>query len=578
MIKVRLLKMLKEGTHHVILQILWQWLELVAQVIMVGCVANLISRVYYDKLSLKQLIIYILVAGFSVFARLFFDRLYTEASYEASVDVKKVMREQIYSKLLRLGSGYRQKVSSAQITQMMGEGVEQLEIYFGKYISQFIYALIAPLTLFIFLSQYNLKASLVLLVAVPLIPMVIMVVMKVARKLLDKYFQIYYGLGDTFLEKLHGMTTLKIYEADELAAKEMDEESEEFRRITMKVLSMQLNSTIVMDIVAYAGAAVGIAVTITEFGQGNMKLSEAIMFLLLSAEFFLPMRLLGSYFHIGMNGMKAADKIFDFLDIKEPAKGKEVLEGNSFNITLRNVSFAYEEEATIKGINMNIPSGKMVSIVGVSGSGKSTIAKLLRRQNNGYEGSITIGGKELKNINEESLMSKITAVSLDSYVFAGTVRENLLLGNPQANEKKLVGALKIMNLVDELEPKGGLEFRINEGGSNLSGGQRQRLVLARALVKNTPIYIFDEATSNIDMESEEIIMNVIRKLSKDMGKTIILISHRLANVVTSDAIFMLEDGSVAEFGTHSQLMEKEGAYANLYNAQHELECYAGGEA
>ncbi|MBE5916715.1 MAG: ABC transporter ATP-binding protein/permease [Pseudobutyrivibrio ruminis] len=578
MIKVRLLRMLKEGSRYVLLEILWQWLGLIAQVIMVYCIARLLSGAYYQKLELKQLALYIFVALFTVLARLVFDRLYTEASFKASIDVKRVMREEIYTKLLRLGSGYRQNVSSAQITQMMGEGVEQLEVYFGKYISQFIYALLAPLTLFVILSQYNLKASVVLLVAVPLIPIVIMVVMRVARKLLDKYFQIYYGLGDTFLEKLHGMTTLKIYQADEQAAVEMDEESEHFRKITMKVLSMQLNSTIVMDIVAYAGAAVGIGVTIMEFAAGNMKLAEAIMFLLLSAEFFLPMRLLGSYFHIGMNGMKAADKIFDFLDIEEPKSGKELLEEDKCSITLKNVAFAYEKEEILTGINMNIQPGQMVSIVGESGSGKSTIAKILRRQNRAYQGSITINGKELKNINEASLMSAITAVSLESYVFSGTVRENLLLGNRNASEKKLLGALKVMNLLEEFKPKGGLDFVLTEGGSNLSGGQRQRLVLARALIKNSPVYIFDEATSNIDMESEEIIMNVIRKLSKEMGKTIILISHRLANVVSSNQIFMLANGKIVESGTHQQLLKNNGEYAKLYNAQRALESYAGGEA
>ena len=579
MIKTRLLGMLKSGRKYVLLEVVWQWLGLIAQIIIVGCIARTLSKAYFHKLTMKQLLVYIGVALFSVFARMVFDRLYTEASFKASVDVKNVMRDQIYSKLLRLGSGYRKYVSSAQITQMMGEGVEQLEVYFGKYISQFVYALIAPVTLFLFLFQYNLKAAIVLLVTVPLIPVVIMIVMKVARKLLDKYFTIYYGLGDTFLEKLHGMTTLKIYQADEKALEDMDEESENFRRITMKVLSMQLNSTIVMDVVAYAGAAVGIAVTLSQFALGEMKLDEAIMFLLLSAEFFLPMRLLGSYFHIGMNGMKAADKIFDFLDIKEPKAGKEKLDKSSYDIVFKNVKFAYEKKGSkiLNGINFDVPTGKMISIVGVSGSGKSTIAGIIRRQFKGYEGAITVGGKELKSINEASLMSAITAVSCNSFIFPGTVRENLLLGNPKSSDKKLNSALNIMNLLEELQPLGGLDYALTEGGSNLSGGQRQRLALARALLKNSPIYIFDEATSNIDVESEEIIMKVIRKLSKDMGKTVILISHRLANVVSSNEILMLKQGSILEHGTHKQLMEKNGSYAKLFMAQHKLETYAGGE-
>ncbi len=578
MIKIRLLRMLKEGTRFVLLEILWQWLGLVSQIIIIGCVSRLISATFNHKIEGRQLLFYIAVMLFCIFARLIFDRLYTDASFEASVDVKRVIREEIYNKMLRLGSGYRKYTNTASVTQMMGEGVEQLEVYFGKYISQFIYALIAPVTLFLVLSQYNVTAATVLLVAVPLIPIVIMVVMKVARKVLDKYFQIYYGLSDTFLEKLHGMTTLKIYEADQAAQDAMDEESENFRKITMKVLSMQLNSTIVMDIVAYAGAAVGIAVSISQFAAGNMKLSQVLMFLLLSPEFFLPMRLLGSYFHIGMNGMKAADKIFEFLDIKEPDAGKEILDKDSLNIAFKKVDFSYDEENILKGITININQGKLVSIVGASGSGKSTIANLLTRRKLGYKGSITIGQKELKDINESSLMSVITTVSLESYLFMGTVRENLLLGNGKASDKKLLGVLKLMNLLEELESKGGLDFVLKEGGTNLSGGQRQRLILARALLKNSPIYIFDEATSNIDAESEEIIMKVIYRLQKEMGKTIILISHRLANVVPSDSIFMLSDGEVVESGSHKELLAKNGAYAKLYKAQQELENFAGGKA
>ncbi len=577
MIKTRLLKMLKEGRKYVLLEILWQWLGLVSKIIVVGAIARIISETYYKQLETKQLLIYIGVALFAVLGHLIFDRLYMDASFEASVEVKTVMRNEIYSKVLRLGSGYRKYVSTAALAQIMGEGVEQLEIYFGKYISQFVYALIAPITLFLLLFQYNLNAALVLLIAVPFIPIVIMIVMKIARKILDKYFKIYYGLGDTFLEKLHGMTTLKIYQADEAAADEMDEESENFRRITMKVLSMQLNSTIVMDLVAYAGAAIGIIVTLIEFSEGNMKLVEAIMFLLLSVEFFLPMRLLGSYFHIGMNGMKAADKIFEFLDTKELPEGKKIIKEGPYDITIRNMSFSYGKKEVLKDVYMDVPAGGLVALVGVSGSGKSTIAKLLRKQLRGYKGTIYVGDEDLANLNEKSLMSTVTTVSLDSYVFPGTVRDNLLLGNNRLNDDKLIKALEIMKLWKEFEVLGGLDLVLNEGGGNISGGQRQRLVLTRALLKNSPIYIFDEATSNIDMESEEIIMKVVRKLSRDMGKTVVVISHRLANVVSADKIFMLQDGSIAESGTHKELIEKRGSYYHLYKKQHELENYVNGD-
>jgi len=573
MIKTRLLKMLKEGTKYVGLEIVWQLLGLVAQVIIVGCVARIISRSFYATLGTSDLLIYLGVSLFAIFCKLVFNRLYTESSFRASAEVKTVIRQEIYNKLLSLGSSYREKVSTAQISQMMSEGVEQLEVYFGKYISQFVYALIAPICLFIFLSQYNSKAATILLVAVPLIPIVIMIVMKVAKKLLDKYFQIYYSLGDTFLEKLHGLTTLKIYQADQNAAEEMDAESEHFRKITMKVLSMQLNSTIIMDIIAYGGAALGIATTLKQYSMGKMTLEAAIMFLLLSAEFFLPMRLLGSYFHIGMNGMKSADKIFEFLDLKEAEDGKLELEDGPHNIMIRGLGFSYGKNPVLKDINMDIPAGSFVSIVGKSGSGKSTIAGILRKQNRKYQGAVFLGDKELKKISEQSLMSAVTTVSLDSYVFPGTVRENLLLGNPKTKDAKLIKALQLMNLWKELEQEGGLELVLKEGGTNISGGQRQRLCLARALLKNSPIYIFDEATSNIDMESEEIIMKVINKMSKDLGKTVILISHRMANVVKCDKIFLLEQGQILESGNHKQLMENNGYYAKIYASQRKLEKY-----
>ena len=578
MTKLRLLRMLKGDVKYVLQEVIWQLLGLFAQIIIIGCVARVISETYFNRLDTKQLIIYVAVALFSVLAKNVFDRLYMDAAFAASNDVKRVLRNNIYNKLLRLGVCYKQIVSSAQLTQMMGEGVEQLEIYFGKYISQFIYAFCAPLTLFLVLQQYNLKVAVVLVASVPLIPIVIVIVMKIARKVLDKYFQVYYELADTFLEKLHGMTTLKIYGADEDAAEEMAEEAERFRKVTMKVLSLQLNSTIVMDIITYVGTALGIAVTLNEFLNNNMSLDQAIMFLLLAIEFFRPMRQLGSYYHMGMNGIKSGDMILEFINLSEPQDGKIILREEPNNITIEDVSFAYEDEAVLKNISIDINEGQFISLVGLSGAGKSTIAKLICRRLRGYKGTIRVKGKNLKYIKEESLMSLMTYVSNNSYVFPGTIRENMLLGNEKASDKKLIGALKLMNLYDELEDRGGLDFELVEGGTNLSGGQRQRLVLARALLKNSPVYIFDEATSNIDMESEEIIMKVVRKLAKDMGKTIILITHRLANVRTSNEIFMLQEGQIIEHGSHKALLAMGGEYAKLYKAQRALENYGKGEA
>ncbi|MCR4831297.1 MAG: ABC transporter ATP-binding protein/permease [Pseudobutyrivibrio sp.] len=577
MIKFRLLRLLNKGARYVLLEIIWQWLELVSQIIIIGCVARTISGVFYNIIDTKKMMIYLGVALFAIFSRLVFDRLYTEASFEAGVEAKKNLRDEIYSKLLRLGSGYRQHVSSAQITQMMGEGVEQLDVYFGKYISQFVYSLLAPVTLFLVLSRYNSKIAAVLLVAVPFMPAIIMALTKAAQKLSDKYMESYYSFGDTFLEKLHGLTTLKVYNADEKAAEDLDEECQDFRKISMKVLSLQLFTTFALDLITYVGTAVGIVFTINEYLKGNMELEAAIMFLILAAEFFLPLRLLGVYFQIGMNGIKAADKIFAFLDIKEPAQGKQAVTEGPYNIAFRNASFTYKGISILSDLTFDVPEGKLISLVGVSGSGKSSIANLLRRQIKGYDGSISINGKEIKSLNENALMAIMTAVAANSFLFPGTVRDNLLLGNSKSSDKKLNGILKLMNLQDELNPKGGLNFILEEGGKNLSAGQRQRLLVARALLKNTPIYVFDEVTNNIDVESEDLIVKVIKQLSKEMGKTVILITHRLENAVMSDEIFLLTGGSILEHGTHNKLMEKGGRYAALYKAQKALENYPGGE-
>ena len=389
---------------------------------------------------------------------------------------------------------------------------------------------------------------------------------------ISKYWGIYTELGDSFLENLQGLTTLKIYRSDEKKAEEMDEESQRFRQITMKVLTMQLNSTSVMDIIAYGGAAVGMIVTLTQFMKGNLSVHGALMLILLASEFFIPLRLLGSFFHIAMNGMAASDKIFALLDLPEPEEKSQTLTGKAMDIEFSDVHFSYEEDREIlKGVNMGFPAGSFTSIVGTSGCGKSTTAAILMGRNHGYTGSVTVEGRELSDIQESSLMDQITLVSHNSYLFKGTVEDNLRMGKPNATEEEMQEALEKVNLWGFLQAQQGLATPILERGSNFSGGQCQRLAIARALLHDTPVYIFDEATSNIDAESEEMIMDVIHTLAET--KTIILISHRLANVVKSDRIYMMKDGGIAETGTHEALMEQNGDYANLYRSQMELEQY-----
>lgn len=573
MIKMRLIRLLKGSGKYILYQVLWQWISLIAQIIIAINITQLIDNAFYNKISDSNIIKVIITVITGVFIRVLCDRFYTDASFHAGANVKRILRNQIYEKVLRLGPAYREQVHTSEIVQMAGEGVEQLEVYFSRYLSQFFYSLLAPLTLFIVVMRISMKSAVILLIAVPLIPIVIMLVMLVAKRLLSSYFDIYYGLGDSFLEKLHGMTTLKIYRADKAAADDMDRESEQFRKITMKVLMMQLNSTSVMDIVAYGGAAVGIISALAQFYRGEISLFGMLMILFLAAEFFLPMRILGSFFHIGMNGMKASDHIFAFIDLPEQKRGDKKIVDNNINISLENLSFSYEPTKEIlKGINMNIPPKSFVSLVGVSGSGKSTIAGILMGRNPHYSGSLKINDDEHSELTSESIMKNFTMVGHSSWIFAGTVRENLLMGNPNASVSEMNDALQKVNLLDFINSQEGLDTKLTSNAGNLSGGQKQRLSLARALLHNTPVYIFDEATSNVDAGSEEIIMNVIHELAKE--KTIILISHRLANVVKSDNIFMLKDGNIVESGVHSELMANKSAYENLFTEQMNLENFS----
>lgn len=572
MIKKRLIGLLKDSKKYIVQNVLWQWLGLLAQIVAILAVGQFLDTAIFGSVTSREILTTGMVCAISIIIRMVSDKKASKASFLASADVKRVLREKIYEKLVRLGASYKEQISTSEVVQLSVEGVEQLETYFGRYLPQFFYSLLAPITLFAVLSFISWKASLVLLICVPLIPLSIVAVQKFAKRLLKKYWGSYTELGDSFLENLQGLTTLKIYQSDERKAKEMDEEAEKFRRITMKVLTMQLNSISVMDLVAYGGAAIGMIVVVREYIDGSLGFAGAFAILLLAAEFFIPLRLLGSFFHIAMNGMAASDKIFRLLDMPEREMGTEELSGEELDINFENISFSYEKERPIlKDVSFHIPKGQFVSLVGESGCGKSTIASLILGRNRQYQGKILLGGMDLKHIKEKSLMEHITLVRHNSYLFKGTVEENLLMGNPNATQEQMIEVLKKVNLWEFLNGQEGLWTKLAEKGSNFSGGQCQRLCIARALLHNTEIYIFDEAASNIDVESEEIIMDVIRQLAET--KTVLLISHRLANVKKSHCIYVLSEGKIVEKGTHRELMEQSGVYKEMYRTQKNLENY-----
>lgn len=571
MIKGELLKEMKGSEKYVLISVVFQWIVLISQIIASISISILLANLYLRDVIFENVAITVAIVISTIFIRLISEKVIASAAYKASYDVKNKLRRDIYNKVISLGPSYRQKVSTSELIQLSVDGIEQLEIYYGRYLPQFLYSLIAPITLFFVVGTMSWSVSLVLLICVPLIPASIIFVQKIAKRLLKRYWGEYTQLGDDFLENIQGLTTLKIYKSDCFKADEMDVRAESFRKITMRVLTMQLNSISVMDLIAFGGAAIGIVLSVSKYGSGEIELWQAISIILLAAEFFIPLRLLGSFFHIAMNGMAASDRIFSFLKQEENKDSDNLvaLEDNNISISFKDVSFGYEEGKTIlKKVNLDIENGSFISIVGESGSGKSTISSLISGKYKTYDGSIEISGADLRKVSEKSLLDKITTVKYNSYIFGGTVYDNLRMAGENVGEESMINALKIVNLWDFLSNESGLDTVLLEQGSNLSGGQKQRLAFARAILKDSPMYIFDEASSNIDVESEEIIMSVIKEMAKT--KTVLLISHRMINVVDSDRIYVVSNGEIVESGNHRELMTKEGAYHELFTTQKKL--------
>lgn len=577
MINKRLLSTVSESKKYIAGNVIAQWIGLVCNIVIMFCITGLLGNIIDNKAIDKNSLIF--TFGFAILAlaiRFACALVSTKMSYYSSKWVKLSLREMIYKKLLKLGANYNEKVQTSEVIQVAVEGVDQLESYFGAYVPQFFYALLAPVTLFVVMSFISWQCALFLLICVPLIPLAIVGVQTWAKKLLNKYWGQYTELGDSFLENIQALTTLKIYKADKFKNDEMNEEAEKFRKITMKVLTMQLNSITIMDLVAYLGAAIAVVIAVLQLNKGVLTAQECLLIILLSADYFIPMRQLGSFFHIAMNGMAASDKIFKLIDTEEPAEDTDTNKVKTTDIVVKNVDFSYNSERQIlKDVSLSFPQNSFIAICGESGSGKSTIASILTSKNKNYIGNIKFGGVELSEISETELMQKITYIGHNSYLFKGTVRDNLLMGKFDATDDELWDAVERVKLAGFLKSENGLDTVITEKGSNLSGGQCQRLALARAILHDSPVFIFDEATSNIDVESENYIMNEIQNLAKT--KSIIMISHRLANSVDADKIYVLDDGRICEEGTHEELLQNRKSYYKLWNAQQQLENYTGKE-
>ncbi|RHM61892.1 MULTISPECIES: ABC transporter ATP-binding protein/permease [Coprobacillaceae] len=558
MFNKRLLKYFSKELKYVYLIVLAQWLILLVHTALSYYHVEVLQKLYHHQNI--EIISYMLIVLGLIVLRLFLQRVQDDTAFKVSTLTKSKLREDVFKKVYQLSSPC---FNQATLTQLLSEGIEQLDIYCSKYLPQFYYALLAPLTLFIFIVPISFKVAITLLICVPLIPLSIIVVQKIAKKLLAKYWNSYTGLASSFLENLQGLTTLKLYQSDKIYQDKMDLDAEDFRKKTMKVLIMQLNSISIMDIVAYGGFGIGVILSVIDYQNHILSLGQTLLMIMVSIEFFLPLRLLGSYFHIASNGNEAANKIFKLLDQEEKETGSQMM--TSFeSIQFDHVDFAYEDIAVIKDLSFSIKKGDFVAIVGKSGSGKSTLTSLMFNDYQIQKGKILYNQIPIHQYSKKTLYQHLTLLQDDTYIFKGTLQEHLALSGNDCTKDYL----KVLKLV-KLDQLGGLDFMVEEGGRNLSGGQKQRLALARVLLHDSDLYIFDEATSNIDSESEKIIMNAICELAKT--KTVMMITHRMYFSQKARHIIVLKDGHIQEQGTYQQLMQKEGYYKELYQSQENLE-------
>ncbi len=575
MVKKRLLEVVPTAKENIARVVLYQWIGLIGQVGFAMLLAWLIGIISQRTFTLQKSVVLLVGIGLAIGIRFFAEVKQEKASFFVRSSAKKELRQRIYQQLWTLGSDYQNFFSKAEVSQLLTEGVEQLEAYFGSFLPLLFYSVLAPITLFLVLLPLNFKASVVLLLEVPFIPLAIMGVAKIAKTKLRKYWKSYLNLGDSFLENLEGLVTLKIYQADAMKEAQMDREAEDFRRMTMKVLVMQLNSVTIMDIFAYGGAAVGMLIAIFSYAKGEISLFATLCVIFLASEFFLPMRRLGSAFHMAMNGVAASDRLFALLDASFEEKGSLPLQSPIELVEVNDLSFAYEvKQAVLKNICLRLKPGQIHWVMGPSGCGKTTLLKLLGRKERSSKGRIVLNGREVSQIALKDLGSQVAYVGQESYLFKGTIEENLRMGNEKLSDDELWQMLEDLRLAHFFTEKEGLTTRIDAGGENLSGGQRQRLLLGRALLKKASLYLLDEVTSSVDYESEQAMMSLLKKISQKC--VVVLVSHRLTLADEGGEVYFLHAGQIIEEGNVETLLAKKGAFCHLYHEQKSLEAYSIG--
>ena len=545
-------------------------IQMSTNVAMILLVGKSIESIINSSFSGRKFILFMfLIIGLNIFLI----KIESSISYKASYRIKNTLRERLINKVFSFKMEYGSKISISEVINLGVEGIEQLNLFYSALLPQLLFSLIGPLILFFILSFLNFKIAIIMLLLIPLIPIAIMMVQKLAKKVVKTYWKSYTNLSEVFIDFLYGLTSLEVFNADEDYNDLLNEKAEDFRVKTMKLLMMQLNNITVLDLISYAGSALGIILSIYYYSKGQISVFTAFSFILLSQEFFLPLRRLGALFHVAMNGITAANSLFEILEIESIEDFEDVIKDEKVDVEVKNLSFSYREKEILKDLNMKIKSNKITAIVGESGCGKSTLAKLVGGFERNYDGEILYNG--LSEISNDSLNENIMLVDNNPYFFKESLRYNLKMANKNADDDKLIEVLEEVGLYSYFKNTGGLDSILESAGNNLSGGQKQRLAIGRVLLKEPKILILDESISNIDKESEDLILNLIQKLKEKM--TIILITHRLNTVLQADYIYYLDNKKVAEEGSFEELSKGE-LFSGIYNYQRELEMWVLNEA